>query len=47
LTSAFFRASVHFSLGDGNIFWFWTDPWLQRQCIADIAPDLLGAVPLR
>jgi hypothetical protein len=27
-TRAFFHASVHFILGDGNSFLFWSDPWL-------------------
>jgi hypothetical protein len=29
LTTIFFRSSVQFQLGDGAVFWFWTDPWLQ------------------
>jgi hypothetical protein len=46
VASALFRASITLELGDGNSFLFWTDPWLQGQCIADLAPDLLAVVPL-
>jgi hypothetical protein len=34
-------------LGDGNDLLFWSDPWLDGAMIADLAPNLLAAVPLR
>jgi hypothetical protein len=34
-------------LGDGNELMFWTDPWLDGSSIAELALDLLGAVPTR
>jgi hypothetical protein len=46
-TSAFFFASVRFVLGDGATFLFWVDPWLDGKCIADLMPDLAGAIPAR
>jgi N-glycosylase/DNA lyase len=44
---AFFNALVRYELGDGSTFWYWLDPWLQGQCLADIAPDLLAMIPTR
>jgi hypothetical protein len=41
-TTAFFKASVEFRIGDGDAFLFWKDPWLQGQRLADIAPNLLA-----
>jgi hypothetical protein len=45
--SAFFFASVQFVLGDGATFLFWVDPWQDGKCIADLMPDLAGAIPAR
>jgi hypothetical protein len=47
VTTAFFKASTFFILGDGLSALFWTDLWLEGQSIADIAPDLVGAVSNR
>jgi hypothetical protein len=45
LTQSFFRRSINLKLGDGKEFLFWSDPWLEGLSIAELAPDLLGAVP--
>jgi hypothetical protein len=45
---SFFRASVQFIIvGEGSSVKFWTDPWLEGVAIADLAPELLAAVPRR
>jgi hypothetical protein len=44
LTQSFFRRSINLKLGDGKEFLFWSDPWLEGLSIAELAPDLLGAV---
>jgi hypothetical protein len=46
-TEAFFKASIRCIISDGNSILFWTDPWLQGSCIADIAPELVVAVSRR
>jgi hypothetical protein len=46
-TLAFFFASVRFVLGDGATFLFRVDPWLDDKCIADLMPDLAGAILAR
>jgi hypothetical protein len=43
-TVAFFNASIRMMLGNGESLFFWTDPWLQGTCLADIALDLTAAV---
>jgi hypothetical protein len=43
-TVAFFNASIRMMLGNGESLFFWTDPWLQGTCLADIALDLTVAV---
>jgi hypothetical protein len=44
-TTTFFNASIQMIMGDGKSLLFWSDPWLQGQHLADLAPDLLAAVP--
>jgi hypothetical protein len=44
-TRSFFRVLGRISLGDGNVFLFWTDPWLDGSSIAELAPDVLHAIP--
>jgi hypothetical protein len=44
---AFFYSSVQFNLEDGGTILFWSDPWLDRKRISEIAPDLLDVVPVR
>jgi hypothetical protein len=34
-------------LGNGEVLYFWTDPWLQGTRLIDIAPDLTAAVIVR
>jgi hypothetical protein len=34
-------------VGNGNRTLFWTDHWIHGQCIADLAPRLLEAIPKR
>lgn len=44
VTTAFFRASTSILIGDGSSVKFWTDPWLQGNAIADLAPYLFRVV---
>jgi hypothetical protein len=45
--SALFSVAVISIIGDGANTLFWTDQWLHRQCIADLAPRLFVAIPKR
>jgi len=44
---AFFSIVVNSIIGDGANTLFWSDRWLHRQCIADLAPHLFAAIPKR
>jgi hypothetical protein len=44
---AFFSMAVISEVGNEERTMFWTDRWLQRQCIAEIAPLLFAAIPQR
>jgi hypothetical protein len=44
---AFFEASVTVQVGDGSRALFWSDRWLNRCSILQLAPDLWNAVPPR
>lgn len=46
-TTAIFRASTSWSVGDGRSCLFWMDHWLDGKSIADLAPSLLTLVPRR
>ncbi|XP_073360309.1 uncharacterized protein [Aegilops tauschii subsp. strangulata] len=46
-TTAIFRTSTTWTVGDGRSCLFWTDYWLHGKSIADIAPSLLPLVPRR
>jgi hypothetical protein len=47
LSQSFFMRLIKLTLGDGNAFLFWTDPWLEGRSITELAPDLLDAVTMR
>jgi hypothetical protein len=47
VTVAFFNASIQMRLGDGEVLFFWSDPWLQEARLPDIAPDLTAVVVMR
>jgi hypothetical protein len=42
-----FSVAVVSEVGNGNRTLFWTDRWIHGQCIADLAPRLLEAIPKR
>ena len=44
---AFFAAVIYTEVGDGTTTLFWTDRWLHGQSIADLAPHLMAAIPIR
>jgi hypothetical protein len=44
ITTAFFKASIRCTVGNGHSTSFWTNPWVDGQCIADFTPDLFEAV---
>jgi hypothetical protein len=46
-TEAFFKASITCVIGNGRNTIFWSDPWLDGECIISLAPDLLGTVSRR
>jgi hypothetical protein len=43
----FFAIAINSEVGNGQDTMFWTDKWLHGQCIADLAPSLLAAIPHR
>lgn len=43
----FFNRSVLIEIGNGKSVFFWTDRWLNNHSIAEMAPHLVDAVPLR
>jgi hypothetical protein len=44
VVEAIFHTSIYVELGDGRKALFWTDHWLQRQSLLDLAPFLCDAV---
>jgi hypothetical protein len=44
-TLAFLKALIECLVGDGASTLFWIDPWLNGQCILDMAPGLIAEVP--
>jgi hypothetical protein len=44
---AFFAIAINLDVGNGRDTMFWTDRWLHGQCIVDLAPSLLAAIPQR
>jgi hypothetical protein len=44
VSKAFFNASIRCSEEDGTTTLFWSDPWLEGQCISAQAPDLVAMV---
>lgn len=42
---AFFAMATISEVGDGAHTLFWTDRWLEGQCIADLAPRLFAFIP--
>jgi hypothetical protein len=44
---AFFSIAVITEIGNGSSTLFWTDRWLQRKRIEDLAPRLFAVVPKR
>ncbi|OEL34948.1 hypothetical protein BAE44_0004033, partial [Dichanthelium oligosanthes] len=45
ITQAFFNASIRCEVGDGLSTLFWSDPWLDGQCLATSMPELVDVVP--
>jgi hypothetical protein len=43
----FFYNSITLHLGDGRLFAFWTDPWLDGAALSSAYPELVVAVPAR
>jgi hypothetical protein len=43
----FFYNSITLHLGDGRLFAFWTDPWLNGAALSSAYPELVVAVPAR
>jgi hypothetical protein len=43
-TTAFFKASPFFRLGNGHTAHFWMDAWIEGRSIADIVLDLVTTV---
>jgi hypothetical protein len=46
-TLTFFHASILCVVGDGSMFFFCTNPWIEGQCITSFTPGLVVAVPRR
>ncbi|WVZ81073.1 hypothetical protein U9M48_028497 [Paspalum notatum var. saurae] len=44
---AFFEMAVEITVGNGENTKFWTDRWLHDKRVADLAPNLLRAIPKR
>jgi hypothetical protein len=44
---AFFQMAITVNIGNGNSSKFWIDNWLQGKSVADLAPNLVLAVPKR
>jgi hypothetical protein len=44
---AFFNNSITLHLGDGRLFAFWIDPWLDGAALSSIYPKLAAAIPAR
>jgi hypothetical protein len=42
--NALVHAASYINLGNGETALFWSDRWIDKQCIADIAPEVLIAV---
>jgi hypothetical protein len=47
MTVAFFNNSITLHLGDGKLFAFWMDPWLDGAALDSVYPELAAAVPTR
>jgi hypothetical protein len=45
--NALVHAASHIHLGSGETALFWSDRWIDKHCIADIAPEVLIAVKTR
>jgi hypothetical protein len=43
----FFSSSVYFHLGNGETFLFWSSPWLDGNCLSELAPEVMSTVPVR
>jgi hypothetical protein len=43
----FFYNSITLHLGDGRLFAFWTDPWLNGAALSSAYPELVVAVHAR
>jgi hypothetical protein len=46
-TMVFFSSSVYFHLGNGETFLFWSSPWLDGNCLSELAPEVMSTVPVR
>jgi hypothetical protein len=44
ITLAFFKASTQVMVGNGNMIFFWSGPWLDGQSIPDLAPGMVATV---
>jgi hypothetical protein len=44
---AFFTIEINSEVENGQDMMFWTNRWLHGQCITDLAPSLLVAIPHR
>jgi hypothetical protein len=43
--AAFYDNSIHVIVSDGKATHFWSDRWIDGQCVVDFTPDLVDAVP--
>jgi hypothetical protein len=43
-TTELFKASTLWRIGDGSLVLFWSDAWLDGQCIANMVPELIAVV---